>query len=76
MSLLPTFTTLLWNCPPYLQLFGSFTIIKDLTPHQGLWLESRIHGGLLQLLPLSIPFTYPPLGHHVVSLLLWWLLKL
>jgi hypothetical protein len=36
MSLLPTFTTLLWNYPPNHQLFGSFTIIKDLIPHQEL----------------------------------------
>ena len=36
ISLPPTSITLLWNCHPYHQLSGRFTIIKDLIPHQEL----------------------------------------
>ena len=71
MSLLPMFTTLLWNYPPYHQLSGRFTILKSPIPYHKWWLERQIHGVLVQLFPLSMTITCLPLGHHVVSLLLW-----
>ena len=66
----PIFTTPRWNYPRCHRLSGDFTIISGRIPRRRWYSGSRIHGPPAQLFPPRMLITYPPSGHHVVSLLL------